>query len=106
MVGYLSFLKVGPSLLRFIPGKKAGDLAAWLTIYGSWNGSGRANVRTMLVYLADTYLSAGGGEGEVRDQRKWRGVGRSDGHARARRSSIPSLPTQNTLSLSHPLLSP
>ena len=66
MVGYLSFLKVGPSLLRFVPGRKAGDLAAWLTIYGYWNGSGRANVRNMLVYLADTYLSASPPVGEVR----------------------------------------
>ncbi len=37
MVGYLSFLKVGPQLLRFVPGKKAKDLRAWLTAYSYWN---------------------------------------------------------------------
>lgn len=42
MVGYLSFLKVGPQLLRFIPGKKAQDLRSWLTIYGYWNQVGGA----------------------------------------------------------------
>lgn len=34
LVGYLSFLKIGPKLLRFLPGKKARDLRNWLTIYG------------------------------------------------------------------------
>lgn len=34
MVGYLSFLKVGPQLLKFVPGDKAKDLKNWLTIYG------------------------------------------------------------------------
>ena len=37
MVGYLSFLKIGPQLLRFVPGKKARDLRNWLTVYGYWN---------------------------------------------------------------------
>lgn len=37
MVGYLSFLKIGPKLLRFLPGKKVRDLRNWLTIYGYWN---------------------------------------------------------------------
>lgn len=35
LVGYLSFLKIGPKLLRFLPGKKARDLKNWLTIYGA-----------------------------------------------------------------------
>ncbi|GBG70565.1 hypothetical protein CBR_g6691 [Chara braunii] len=37
LVGYLSFLKIGPKLLRFVPGKKARDLRNWLTVYGYWN---------------------------------------------------------------------
>lgn len=37
MTGYLSFLKIGPQLLKFIPGKKARDLKSWLTVYGYWN---------------------------------------------------------------------
>lgn len=37
MVGYLSFLKVGPKLLKFLPGQKVKDLRNWLTVYGYWN---------------------------------------------------------------------
>ncbi|KAF5843563.1 hypothetical protein DUNSADRAFT_12825 [Dunaliella salina] len=37
MVGYLSFLKIGPKLLKFIPGQKAADLRNWLTVYSYWN---------------------------------------------------------------------
>lgn len=40
MVGYLSFLKVGPQLLKWVPGKKAADLKHWLTTYGYWNQVG------------------------------------------------------------------
>lgn len=40
LVGYLSFLKIGPKLLRFLPGKKVRDLRNWLTIYGYWNQVG------------------------------------------------------------------
>jgi len=36
-VGYLSFLKIGPKLLKFIPGKKVRDLRNWLTVYSYWN---------------------------------------------------------------------
>lgn len=37
MVGYLSFLKIGPKLLRLVPGDKARDLRNWLTVYSFWN---------------------------------------------------------------------
>jgi magnesium chelatase subunit H len=63
MVGYLSFLKIGPSLLKFVPGRKAADLRTWLTSYAYWNAGGRENVAFMLTYLADECLS-GGGAGE------------------------------------------
>ncbi|KAK3272174.1 Magnesium chelatase, partial [Cymbomonas tetramitiformis] len=33
MVGYLSFLKIGPKLLKWLPGKKVRDLRNWLTVY-------------------------------------------------------------------------
>ncbi|KAK9811539.1 hypothetical protein WJX72_005618 [[Myrmecia] bisecta] len=60
MVGYLSFLKIGPKLLRFLPGKKARDLRNWLTIYGYWNQGGLENVVTMFLYLVDQYLQPTG----------------------------------------------
>lgn len=37
MVGYLSFLKIGPTLLKLIPGDKVRDLRNWLTVYSFWN---------------------------------------------------------------------
>lgn len=55
-VGYLSFLKIGPKLLRFLPGQRATDLRNWLTVYGYWNQGGLGNVTTMLLYLVDNYM--------------------------------------------------
>eukprot|EP00271_Cylindrocystis_brebissonii_P004987 TRINITY_DN16942_c0_g3_i1.p1 TRINITY_DN16942_c0_g3~~TRINITY_DN16942_c0_g3_i1.p1 ORF type:complete len:1746 (-),score=312.16 TRINITY_DN16942_c0_g3_i1:714-5951(-) len=60
MVGYLSFLKIGPKLLRFVPGKKVRDLRNWLTIYGYWNQGGIDNVVSMFLYLAEEYLAKTG----------------------------------------------
>jgi magnesium chelatase subunit H len=58
MMGYLSFLKVGPSLLRFVPGTQARHLRNWLTVYASWNAGGAANVRDAFTHLAREYLGA------------------------------------------------
>ena len=55
MVGYLSFLKVGPQLLKFIPGDKARDLKNWLSIYSYWNQGGLTNVISMFLLLLDAY---------------------------------------------------
>ena len=35
--GYLKMLKVGPDLLKYIPGEKVGDLRCWLESYRFWN---------------------------------------------------------------------
>ena len=56
LAGYLSFLKVGPKLLKFIPARKVQDLRHWLMIYGYWNAGGTDNVVAMLEFLADKYL--------------------------------------------------
>ena len=37
-------LKVGPALLKFVPGRKARDLRNWLTVYGYWNQVGRCRL--------------------------------------------------------------
>ena len=57
LVGYLSFLKIGPALLRFVPGRKAKDLRNWLTVYGYWNQGGVENVEEAFVYVAKQYLA-------------------------------------------------
>jgi len=56
LAGYLSFLKVGPKLLKYIPARKVQDLRNWLIIYGYWNAGGPDNVAAMLWYLAQQYL--------------------------------------------------
>ncbi len=62
LAGYLSFLKVGPKLLKFIPVGKVQDLRNWLIIYGYWNAGGIENVAAMVWYLAETYLGLSVGE--------------------------------------------
>jgi len=51
LVGYLSFLKVGPKLLKYLPGKKLKDLRNWLTVYAYWNEGGEENVTSMVGYI-------------------------------------------------------
>ena len=47
LAGYISFLKTGPKLLKYVPGKKVQDLRNWLIIYGYWNAGGTENVASM-----------------------------------------------------------
>ena len=54
--GYLKMLKVGPDLLKFIPGEKASDLRTWLESYRYWNQGGLNNVSAMLQLLTSRYL--------------------------------------------------
>ncbi|PHV64407.1 magnesium chelatase subunit H [Cyanobacterium aponinum] len=56
LAGYISFLKTGPKLLKYIPVKKVQDLRNWLIIYGYWNAGGVENVASMCWYLAENYL--------------------------------------------------
>jgi magnesium chelatase subunit H len=62
LAGYLSFLKIGPKLLKFIPVGKVQDLRNWLIIYGYWNAGGIENVASLFWYLAEKYLNIPVGE--------------------------------------------
>ncbi|MDA0865983.1 MAG: cobaltochelatase subunit CobN, partial [Cyanobacteria bacterium] len=62
LAGYLSFLKVGPKLLKYIPVGKVQDLRNWLIIYGYWNAGGPENVAAMVWTLAEKYLGLTVGE--------------------------------------------
>lgn len=67
MLGYLSFLKIGPKILKFIPGKqnlyflcrrlcsgsRAKDLETWLTVYNYWTQSGSENFRNMIRFMIE-----------------------------------------------------
>jgi magnesium chelatase subunit H len=56
LAGYISFLKIGPKLLKFVPVQKVQDLRNWLIIYGYWNAGGTENVASLFWTLADKYL--------------------------------------------------
>ena len=62
LAGYISFLKVGPKLLKYIPVGKVQDLRNWLIIYGYWNAGGSENVAAMFWTLAEKYLDLRVGE--------------------------------------------
>lgn len=53
--GYLQFLKIGPDLLKFVPG--AGDLRTWLEAYRYWNQGGIQNASSMLQLLVSKCFS-------------------------------------------------
>ncbi|MEA5580705.1 magnesium chelatase subunit H [Nodularia harveyana UHCC-0300] len=56
LAGYISFLKIGPKLLKFVPVQKVQDLRNWLIIYGYWNAGGSENVAALFWILAEKYL--------------------------------------------------
>ncbi len=56
LAGYISFLKIGPKLLKFVPVQKVQDLRNWLIIYGYWNAGGSQNVASLFWTLAEKYL--------------------------------------------------
>ncbi|MBO9999578.1 MAG: magnesium chelatase subunit H [Cyanobacteria bacterium SID2] len=62
LAGYLSFLKVGPKLLKFVPVKKVQDLRNWLIVYSYWNAGGTENVAAMFWTLGEKYLGLSVGE--------------------------------------------
>jgi magnesium chelatase subunit H len=57
LAGYISFLKIGPKLLKFLPFGKVQDLRNWLIIYGYWNAGGIENVAALFWTLAEKYLN-------------------------------------------------
>ncbi|MDZ8034893.1 magnesium chelatase subunit H [Nostoc sp. DedSLP04] len=56
LAGYISFLKIGPKLLKYVPVQKFQDLRNWLIIYGYWNAGGPENVASLFWTLAEKYL--------------------------------------------------
>ena len=74
MSGYIKFLKIGPKLLKYIPGDKAKDLKTWLTVYSYWSEGAAVNVESMLYTIINSFqlssalspskISAGEGVGE------------------------------------------
>jgi magnesium chelatase subunit H len=57
--GYLKLLKIGPTLLKYVPGEKAGDLRMWLEAYRFWNQGGKGNFKSMLRLVAHRCRNTG-----------------------------------------------
>lgn len=57
--GYLSFLKIGPTILKLVPGKKAMDVRTWLEVYSYWNQGGVSNVVSLFLLLAQRFSLLG-----------------------------------------------
>lgn len=57
--GYLKMLKIGPTLLKYVPGEKAGDLRMWLEAYRFWNQGGKGNFKSMLRLVAHKCRNTG-----------------------------------------------
>ncbi|WNZ44291.1 magnesium chelatase subunit H [Leptolyngbya boryana CZ1] len=62
LAGYISFLKTGPKLLKFVPVQKVQDLRNWLIIYGYWNAGGTENVAALFCTISQKYLGLTVGE--------------------------------------------
>ena len=56
MVGYLSMLKFGPKLLKYLPGTKVRHLRNWLNVYSYWNQAGAENVTSMFSLIVTEYV--------------------------------------------------
>lgn len=65
LAGYISFLKIGPKLLKYIPVGKVQDLRNWLIIYGYWNAGGSENVVSLLLFIAAKYFNLNLKIGEI-----------------------------------------
>ena len=89
--GYLKLLKIGPDLLKFIPGEKASDLRTWLEAYRYWNQGGLNNVSAMLQLLTSRYLLEEQKK-EGKDMKQLEGL------------SLPKLEVTPDVGLLHPLL--
>ena len=55
MSGYIKFLKIGPKLLKYVPGDKAKDLKTWLTVYSYWSEGAAVNVESMLYTIINAF---------------------------------------------------
>lgn len=62
LTGYLSLLKIGPKLLKFVPGQRARDLRAWLTVYAYWNQGGADNVVAMCRFIIEEFFELNTGQ--------------------------------------------
>ena len=87
---YLKLLKIGPDLLKYVPGHKAEDLRTWLEAYRYWNQGGASNVNAMLQMLIRHLQSSEDGDGASSGM-DW--------------SSLPKLEVTPDVGVLHPLIS-
>ncbi len=106
LAGYISFLKTGPKLLKYIPIGKVQDLRNWLIIYGYWNAGGTENVAALFWAIADKYL--GLTVGEIPPPRETPNIGllhpRYSGYFESPREYLNWYQIQSALSASAPTI--
>ena len=66
VAGYLTMLKFGPKLLRYLPGKKVKHLRNWLEVYGYWNQAGATNVLSMFSLIVNEYAGLAGARSKLK----------------------------------------
>jgi magnesium chelatase subunit H len=50
--GYLQLLKIGPDILKFVPGETAQDVRTWMSVYRYWNQGGLQNMQSMFQLIS------------------------------------------------------
>ena len=104
LAGYLKMLKIGPDLLKFVPGSKANDLRTWLEAYRYWNQGGLSNVKAMLQLLVSRYL-LDQQKGNARQQQLQKHVVLAeDTKKKLELMTLPELEVTPDVGLLHPLL--
>jgi magnesium chelatase subunit H len=53
--GYLQLLKIGPDILKFVPGETAQDVRTWMSVYRFWNQGGLQNIQSMFQLISQQY---------------------------------------------------
>jgi magnesium chelatase subunit H len=100
LAGYIKLLKVGPELLRYVPGEKAKDLRLWLMAYRYWNQGGEENVKSLVKLVSNLVgrnVSRSDDDDDIVDTGD-----RKDGNIKE--EDLPPLQVTPDVGLVHPLL--
>ena len=91
-------MKVGPDLLKYIPGEKVSDLRYWLEAYRYWNQGGLRNFQSMLNVIQYQYNKSND-EGKIGESNV-----KANGSTASSKLELPQLQVTPDIGLVHPLL--
>jgi magnesium chelatase subunit H len=101
LAGYIRLLKVGPDLLKYVPGERARDLRTWLLAYRYWNQGGEGNVRSLVRLIAGLVRRRGGDGGDATNRDEG---GEEEGGEGGGEEDLPPLQVTPDVGLIHTLL--